>query len=72
MQAHDDSYRDLFDSSLDAVLVHVDGRICVVNPAAVSFYKADSAAAMIGLPVTDFVHPEDRPLTETRARSAQR
>ena len=72
METHDDSYRELFEASPDVMLVHVDGRICMANPAAARLYRVASAAAMVGLEMTDFVHPDDRALSQTRARSAQR
>lgn len=51
----EDRYRSVADLSLDALLVHLDGRIIFVNHQAVTTAHADSDLDLIGKPITDFV-----------------
>jgi diguanylate cyclase (GGDEF)-like protein/PAS domain S-box-containing protein len=53
-----DRYRLLVELSPEAIAVHEEGRLTYVNPAAVRFIGAASAAELVGRPITDFVHPE--------------
>ena len=59
-------YKHLLDVSPDAIYVHQEGRIVLMNDAGVKLFGAESAAAMIGMPVTDLVHPDDREAVEQR------
>ncbi len=54
--------RTLIESSPEAIIVHRAGFIIYVNPAAVAFAGAASAADLLGTPLLDRVHPEFRPL----------
>ncbi len=56
-----DRYRLLVDLTPDAIVVHEAGRVVYVNPAAVRFVRASSAAEILGRPIVDFVHPESVP-----------
>ncbi|HEX3791957.1 MAG TPA: EAL domain-containing protein [Pseudonocardiaceae bacterium] len=56
-----DRYRLLVELSPEAVAVHQDGQVVYVNPATVRFLRAHSAAAILGRPITDFVHPDSAP-----------
>jgi PAS domain S-box-containing protein len=44
----------------DAAAVHREGRLVYANPAAARLLGYESAEAMVGLPVLDLVHPDDR------------
>lgn len=52
--------RDFAAISPDAMLVHVDGEIVFVNDAALTMFRAESEADMIGKPVIEIIHPDDR------------
>jgi diguanylate cyclase (GGDEF)-like protein/PAS domain S-box-containing protein len=53
-----DRYRLLVDLSPDGIVVHEAGRIVYANPASIQFVQAESAEAVMGLPIVDFVHPD--------------
>jgi PAS domain-containing protein len=54
------NFRTLIERAPMATFVHHDGHYLYVNPAAVAMLGYDSAQEMIGRPVLDFVHPDDR------------
>jgi PAS domain S-box-containing protein len=53
-------YRQLVELSPEAIVVHREGRILFANRAAAHMAGAKSAAEILGRPVVDFVHPDDR------------
>lgn len=53
-------YRSLVDLSPDAILVHAQGEIVFVNPAAVALFGAAAPDDLLGRPLADFIHPEAR------------
>jgi two-component system, cell cycle sensor histidine kinase and response regulator CckA len=53
-------YRSLVDLSPDAILVHDEGEIVFVNPAAVALFGAAAPGDLLGRPLVDFIHPEAR------------
>lgn len=57
-------YKHLLDVSPDAIYVHQEGRVVLMNEAGVKLFGGGSAAAMIGIPVADLVHPDDRKTVE--------
>ncbi|HEY5856409.1 MAG TPA: EAL domain-containing protein [Aldersonia sp.] len=59
-------YRLLVDLSPDAIGVHEGGIIVYANPAAVRYARAESAAELVGRPITDVVHPSSIPDMLTR------
>jgi len=64
--------KGLFDTAIDAICAHRDGRIIVANPAFARLFGYDSADDMAGRPVIDTLAPEERPrIAETiRRRSS--
>lgn len=65
-------YRALSETSPEAILVHVDGRIRYANPAAVRLLGAEDATALVGLAVRDLVPEEEREAVAARIRDAVR
>ncbi|MEO0080774.1 MAG: PAS domain S-box protein [candidate division WOR-3 bacterium] len=63
-------YRALFDLAPDGIAVHQDGRVVLVNRTGAAILGYDRPDEMIGLPVMDFVHPDDRELVMARIRLA--
>jgi PAS domain S-box-containing protein len=59
-------YRTLFDLSPDGIAVHQNGRVVLVNKAGAALLGYEDPDQLVGLPVMDIVHPDDR------ARAAQR
>lgn len=59
-------HKHLLDISPDAVYVHQQGRIVLMNEAGVKLFGADSAEAIIGTPTGDLVHPDDREFVQQR------
>ncbi|MFT5489474.1 MAG: PAS domain S-box-containing protein [Alphaproteobacteria bacterium] len=53
-------YKNLLEISPDAIYVHQEGRIVLINEAGVRLFGGESAEAMIGITATDLVHPDDR------------
>lgn len=51
-------YRRLVEHSPDGICVYRDARVVFVNAAGVRMMRAESSAALIGRPITDFVAPE--------------
>jgi PAS domain S-box-containing protein len=67
----DERYRRLVELSPDTIAVHREGRLVFVNSAGVRLFGATDAAELIGRPVLDLVHPDDRPLVAARLRRAE-
>ena len=56
----EERYRRLVELSPDGIYVNCDNRFAFVNPAAVSALGAASPEALLGRPILDIVHPDDR------------
>jgi two-component system, NtrC family, sensor kinase len=54
------SFRALIELLPDGVVVHRDGRILYVNPEGVARLGYDAATELVGRPVADIIHPDDR------------
>ena len=63
-------YRKLVESSPDAIVIHVDGKIVFVNEAAVKLGGATSIGQIVGKPLMNFVHPDYRDVVTDRVREA--
>ena len=63
----EERYRHMVDDSPDAILVHTDGHFVYANAAAAQLLAAKTAAALVGLPIGDIVHPDYRHLAAERA-----
>ncbi|RMG59572.1 MAG: PAS domain S-box protein, partial [Gammaproteobacteria bacterium] len=61
-------FKALFELIPDAVGVHRDGIWQMVNPAAVAVFGGQSEADLIGTPVIERVHPQDRAKVMERIR----
>jgi PAS domain S-box-containing protein len=65
LRESEDRYRKLVEISPDAVLLHRDGKIIYVNPAAVRLAGAGCSDELIGKDILDVVAPEDRDSVHT-------
>ncbi len=64
-------YRRLLRSAPIGIAVHVDGRFRYLNPRSAELLGAGSPDELLGEPVLEFVHPDDRELIAGRLRSIQ-
>jgi len=65
-------YQELVERSADGVFTHrpfPHGEIAYANPAFVAFLGYESSADLVGRPVLEVVHPDDRPLIRGRIHS---
>jgi two-component system cell cycle sensor histidine kinase/response regulator CckA len=58
LRESEERYRLLVEVFPDAVVVHSEGKIVYVNPAAISLIGARSSEEIIGRDIFDFVHPD--------------
>ena len=59
-------YKHLLEISPDAIYVHREGRIVLINAAGAKLFGSESAEAMVGMSTIDLVHPDDRAIVEQR------
>lgn len=69
LQASEDHYRLLFESSPDAIRVVCDNRIVLLNEAAVALYGVATKEAMLGRNVVETMHPDYRERVRERMRA---
>jgi PAS domain S-box-containing protein len=62
------SFRALIEASPDGIVVHHEGRIIYANAAIARMLGWESAAAMLGHPVIEAVHPDERADTVDRIK----
>jgi PAS domain S-box-containing protein len=60
LQESEDRYRKLVEISPDAVILHRDGKIMYMNPAALNLIGASHSDEIIGKNVLDFIQPDFR------------
>ena len=61
-------YRTLFEKTPDGIVVHCDGKIVFINPAAVKIGGGKSESDFIGKSITELVHPDSLPAIMERIR----
>jgi len=67
--ASEKQYRQLVESSLEAITVHRDWTIVYVNPAAARMFGANAMPQLVGKPILDLVHREFHALARMRHAS---
>jgi PAS domain S-box-containing protein len=60
LRESEERYRQLVEISPDAVIIHQEGKITYLNPAALSLLGAKDANELLGKPVLDTIHPDYR------------
>ncbi len=70
LRESEERYRRLVESSPDAIVIHVDGKIVFVNEAGVRLGGARSAEELEGRTLLDFVHPDYKALVGKRMHEA--
>jgi diguanylate cyclase (GGDEF)-like protein/PAS domain S-box-containing protein len=71
LQESEERYRRLVEASPEPIGVHRDGKIVYANAAAARLFGAAAARDLIGKPVLDLVHPDDREDIVERIRAMQ-
>jgi PAS domain S-box-containing protein len=64
-------YRQLIESSPDAIVIHTDGKIVFVNRACVKLLGAAGPEELIGRQAIDFVHPDFKTMVHNRIHQLQ-
>jgi PAS domain S-box-containing protein len=62
-------FRALVEWTPEAAVVHRDGKILYVNPAAVALFGAVSAQDLVGRPILDRIHPDFHQIALTRQKN---
>ncbi len=66
----EERYRQLVETSPDAIVVHDGDKVVFANSAAKELFRADSTEDYLGRPTLDFIHPDDRPEARRRIQAA--
>ncbi len=66
LKASEERYRQLVELSPETIVVYRDGKIKFINSAAVELMRASDPQELLGKPILDFVHPDDRELARAR------
>ena len=69
LQASAARYRTLIEWSPESILVHRQGTVLYVNPAAVKMFGAPDARALLGKQTQDLIHPDHRQSQLVRMKS---
>jgi diguanylate cyclase (GGDEF)-like protein/PAS domain S-box-containing protein len=64
----EERFRTLVEWSPDAVVVHVQGQIVYVNPAALALYGAVAPQQLVGRPIVEQLHSDSRGLVRQRVQ----
>lgn len=72
LRQSEERYRKLVELSPEAIIVHRDGKLLYVNPAAVRLWGAESAEELIGMSVLDIVHPDHRAAAQERIEKVEK
>ena len=64
----EEKYRALVEGSPDAIFVQTRGCYAYLNAAALRLFGARSAEELLGQPVVERLHPDDRPRLRERIR----
>ena len=67
-QATEQRLRRIFDLVQEGIWIHVDGKIQFANPAAARLFGAKGPEELIGMPVFNIIHPDDRERALERTR----
>ena len=60
LSASETRFRQLIERAPDAVFVHRSGQLLYCNPALRALFGVDENATIAGLPIHEFIHPDDR------------
>lgn len=69
VRASEERFRTLVEQAPEGVFVQMGGRFAFANPRALALFKAHSAEDILGKPILDRIHPDDRDAVRNRLRS---
>ncbi|MEZ5831483.1 MAG: PAS domain-containing protein [Dongiaceae bacterium] len=68
-KANEQRFRRIFDLVQEGIWIHVDGKVQFANPAAARLFGAGTPEELIGKPIFNFIHPDDRERAMERTRN---
>jgi PAS domain S-box-containing protein len=71
LRESEEKYRRLVDLSFEGNVIHCEGKIVYINNTGVELLGGGSSNDIIGKPVIDFVHPDDRDLVIKRMQTLE-
>ena len=69
LQESEARYRGLVEYSPDCIFIQSEGNFAYINPAGLLLFGVTSADEIVGTPVVDWVHPDDRARARERIRA---
>jgi PAS domain S-box-containing protein len=72
LRASEARYRQLVEFTLDAIWMHTDENLVYLNPEAVRVFGVSDPSELLGRPVDDIIHPEERPRALERRKMMRR
>ena len=66
LQESEERYRHLVEMSPEAIVTYKDGKIAFVNDSGVKSFGAQRLGDLLGKPIMEFIHPEDRRQVQER------
>ncbi len=71
LRQREESYRQLVEQSPDAMLVHRRGEIVFANGSCAAMFHASRIHGLVGIPLLDLVHPDDRAAVQESAEKRE-
>ncbi|MDE3245808.1 MAG: PAS domain S-box protein, partial [Acidobacteriota bacterium] len=66
MAESEENYRQLVENAQDCIFVANGGVFCYVNPAGMKIFEVEAEQEILGKPMADFIHPNDRSMMAAR------
>jgi PAS domain S-box-containing protein len=66
LKCSQERYRRLLEQSFDAIAIHKEGKVTLVNDATVAILGASSPEEIIGKSIYNFIHPDSQPVVKER------
>ncbi|MBI5481249.1 MAG: PAS domain S-box protein [Deltaproteobacteria bacterium] len=66
LRRSEERLRRIIEGAPDAIVVHREGKFVYANPAGLALAGYDRVEEVVGLPVLEIIHPDDRPLVIER------
>lgn len=60
LKESENRYRSIIEISPEAIAVHSNGRLILANLATVELMRANTVDELLGMPILDFIYPDDR------------
>jgi PAS domain S-box-containing protein len=68
----EERYRNLFETSPEPIVIHIDGKVIDVNKSAMDFFGAKSIDKLLDRNALDFVHPDYKKIVIERIKNINR